>query len=160
MTDNHIAQVNIAPMLAPLDDPIMADFVANLDPINALADAAPGFVWRLKSDEGNATAIRVFENDMIIINMSVWESIDALYQYTYFTDHAGIFRRRAEWFTRLGKPSFALWHIPAGSEPTAQDARARLEFLQAHGPTPYAFTFKQRFTPDEARAYSAVTSRA
>lgn len=147
MSAYHIAQINIARMLAPLDDPIMHGFVSNLDRINALAEATPGFVWRLKGDEGNATASRIFEDDYIIINMSVWESIDALFDYTYKSAHVEIFRQRRDWFKAMKDVYFALWWIPAGHTPTPQEARARLEHLREHGATPHAFTFKKRFEP-------------
>lgn len=154
----HIAQVNIAAMRGAIDSDIMADFVANLERINAVADATPGFVWRLQGEEGNATAFRVFESDMLIINMSVWESVDVLFDYTYRSDHIDVFRRRAEWFTRMETPHMALWWIPAGHIPTPQEAKARLEYMQEHGVTPFAFTFKKRFTPDEMLAYAETNT--
>ena len=146
---HHLAQVNIARMRAPLDDPLMADFVANLDRINAVADDAPGFVWRLQTDEGDATALRVFDDAYLIINMSVWVSIEALFEYAYASDHVEVFRRRGEWFSKLDTPHMALWWVPAGHTPTVEEAKVRLEYLLTEGPTPEAFTFKKRFTPDE-----------
>ncbi|MBL8166022.1 MAG: DUF3291 domain-containing protein [Anaerolineae bacterium] len=150
----QIAQINIARMVAPLDSPVMADFVANLDQINALAEAAPGFVWRLKGEGNDATSLRPYEDDRIIVNMSVWQSIDALFQYTYYTAHTDFFRRRAEWFEKLATPAVTLWWVAAGHEPTPAEGRERLEYLAAHGPTPHAFTFKQHFSPEEAAAYA------
>lgn len=149
MTKYHLAQANIGIMLAPLDDPIMHGFVSKLDEINALADAAPGFVWRLQTESGDATAIRVFDNDKLIINMSVWESIDALHQYTYYSAHAEVFRQRRDFFEKMETPYLVLWWVPAGHIPTTDEMKARLEYLTAHGPTPHAFTFKQRFTVDD-----------
>src|SRR5688572_5889443 len=111
MPDYHIAQVNIGLARAAMDDPIMADFVNNLAEINALGEATPGFVWRLQTEEGNATALTVREN--YNLNMTVWESIEALYQYTYYSGHAEFFRRRAEWFHKLDTPVTVLWWIPA-----------------------------------------------
>jgi len=145
----HIAQVNIAEMLAPIDSETMAGFVARLDEINALAEGTPGFVWRLKGDDNNATALRVFDNHAIIINMSVWESIEALYQFTYYSDHVAVYRQRAQWFTKPVNHIMALWWVPAGHIPTPQEAKEKIAYLNAHGATPLAFTFKQRFTVEE-----------
>ena len=94
----HIAQINIARMLAPIDSHIMADFVAQLPPINALAEASPGFVWRLQSEGGDATSIKVYDDDMVIINLTVWESAEALRQYVYKSAHSGVMRDRRRWF--------------------------------------------------------------
>lgn len=149
----HLAQVNIARLRAPITDPLLADFVANLDRVNGLAEAAPGFVWRLKGDEGNALAVRAFDDDALIINISVWDGIDSLFEYTYKSDHVGVFRRRTEWFVPLGTSHLALWWIPAGHQPDANEAKESLAHLDAHGPTPRAFTFKQRFTPEDMLAY-------
>jgi hypothetical protein len=146
MTGFHLAEINIARMRAPLiTDLIMKDFVDQLDTINALAESSPGFVWRLKSDSGNATDILIYEDPRIIINMSVWESIDALFSYAYFTDHTDAFRRRGEWFERMTTPHMALWWVPVGTLPTAEEGKQRLDHLTQHGPTEYAFTFKHRF---------------
>jgi hypothetical protein len=154
MSGYHLAQVNIATMLAPLDSPIMAGFMNQLDEINALAERSPGFVWRLKTDDGDATAIRAFDDDKIIINMSVWHSVEALYEFAYYSKHVEPFRRRGEWFERMDTPILALWWIPAGHLPTTNEARERLRYLELHGPTPYAFTFKKRFSLDETLAYT------
>lgn len=143
----HIAQINIARLIEEIDSPRMATFFARIDEINALAERTPGFVWRLKGDDGNAMAIRVFDDNMLVINMSVWESIDALYNYTYFSDHAEVYRRRAEWFPKLGAQHLAMWWVEAGHIPTPAEAKERLAHIEAHGPTPTAFTFKQRFDP-------------
>ena len=144
MTLYYLAQINIARMRAPLTDPIMADFVAQLDTINALAERSPGFVWRLQSEGGNATDIRAFEDPLILVNMSVWTSIEALYDYTYRSSHSGVFRRRKEWFERL-EPVYALWWVPAGHLPDVTEGKARFEQLRQHGPSPEAFHFKHRF---------------
>lgn len=148
----HIAQLNIAKMLAPIDSDIMHGFVSRLDEINALAEQSEGFVWRLKGDDNNATAIRIFEDDMLIINLSVWESIDALHTYTYKTAHAELIKGRKDWFSALGKPHMALWWVKAGDIPLTTDAKERLEYLQANGASPYSFTFAKRFTVDEMLA--------
>ncbi len=150
MTAYHLAQVNISRLLAPLDSPELADFVANLEPINALADAAPGFVWRLKSDGGDATQIRVFDDPMIIVNMSVWASLDALRAFAFGSSHVQIMRRRNEWFEKFPAHSAALWWIPAGQLPTPDQARHRLETLDRLGPTPDAFTFRNLFQAPNA----------
>jgi len=147
MTNYHIAQVNIARMLGPIDCEIMASFVRLLEPINTLGEQSPGFVWRLKDDSGTATSIQVYNDPMLIVNLSVWESIDALYQYAYYSDHAAAFRRRREWFEKLEFPAFCLWWVAPGYRPSALEAKARLEYLKVNGPTPHAFTFRERFEP-------------
>jgi hypothetical protein len=135
-----------------LDSPALADFMALLDPVNALADHAPGFVWRLQSEEGNATSIPVLGDDRLIVNMSVWETIDHLADYVYRSDHVAVMRRRREWFERI-KVFMALWWVPEGHRPSVTEAEERLEHLRGQGPTPDAFTFRQRFAaPDGAYA--------
>ncbi len=147
----HLAQVNVGRLQEPIDDPMIADFVAQLDEINALADASPGFVWRLKDDSGNATAIPAFDDPQMIINMSVWESLEALREYTYRSDHIRVLSRRRDWFEKLNLPHLALWWIPAGALPTVAEAKERLALLAARGPTAEAFTFRDRFpAPAEA----------
>jgi hypothetical protein len=123
--------------------------MALLDPINAVADRSPGFVWRLQTEEGNATAIPVLGDDRLIVNMSVWESIDQLAEFVYRSgDHLAVMRRRRQWFDRI-KVFMALWWVPAGHHPTVAEAEERLEHLRVHGPTTFAFTFRQRFSaPD------------
>lgn len=153
---HHIAQINIGRILGPMDGSIMKEFADNLDPINALADNAPGFVWRLQSDEGNATSIKVYDDEMLLINMSVWDSIESLHKYVYNTQHVEFVRRRKEWFERLSTPIVALWWVPALHIPTPQEAKERLEFLTEHGATPYAFTFKERFTVEEMLKYQML----
>lgn len=123
--------------------------MANLDPINALADGSPGFVWRLQSEDGDATSIRAFDDELMIINMSVWESIDALAEFAYRSGHVAVMRRRREWFERM-RVYLALWWVPDGHTPTIGEAQERLAHLEAHGPSPCAFTFKQRFAPDQS----------
>ena len=152
----HLAQVNVAQLLAPLDDPQLAGFVARLDEINALADASEGFVWRLQTDAGDATALRVFDDDRLLVNLSAWRSVEALQHYVYRTVHAQLIRQRAQWFERLGRPHYALWWIPAGTLPTVEDARQRLAHLQAHGPSPRAFLFHRPYTANDAAAALAA----
>jgi hypothetical protein len=146
---HHLAQVNIARLVAPIDDPRIADFVAQLDEINALADNWPGFVWRLKSDSGNATDLAFNDDPFVIVNMSVWESVEALRDYAYMSKHVEVFRRRAEWFEKPSKPSYCLWWVPVGHTPTVREARERLEHYQSHGATPQAFWFSQRYPAPE-----------
>ena len=149
MTGWHIAQVNIALPRGPLESPALAEFVANLAPVNALADAAPGFVWRLEDESGDATSIRAFDDERLIINMSVWNSIEALWAFVYDSGHLDVMRRRREWMTRIAEAHQALWWLSAGEVPTIDEAKRRLDHIQAHGPTPYAFTFKHRFPPPD-----------
>lgn len=145
--DFHIAQINIARMRAPLDDPVMSDFVAQLEEVNAHADESPGFVWRLADDSGGAaTDIRPFNDDRILINMSVWETIEALREFTYRGRHSGLLKDRRKWFEE-GSTGIALWWIAAGALPSVEDAKRKLELLKANGPTAEAFTFKDLFPP-------------
>lgn len=143
---HHLAQINIARLIAPIDDPRIAGFVAQLDPVNALAEAAPGFVWRLKSAAGNATDIAYNDDPFVIVNMSVWESIEALRDYVYTSNHMNVFRDRANWFEKMDKPHYCLWWVPAGHIPTVAEGCERLEHYQKNGATPYSFWFSQRFT--------------
>jgi hypothetical protein len=145
MTIYHLAQINIGRIRAPLEDPLMAGFVDRLEAINRLADAAPGFVWRLQTDAGNATSIRPYEDERILINMSVWQSIEALWEYVYKSQHAEPLRLRSDWFEKMDSPYLALWWIPAGHIPTPLEGKERLDHLRRHGQTAHAFTFKSRF---------------
>lgn len=149
---HHLAQINVARMRYPLEHPGMAGFVARLDRINALADRAPGFVWRLQDDSGNATGLRPFEDPMIIVNMSVWRAPEALFDFVYRSAHAEVMRQRKSWFEQPKQPHMALWWIPAGALPTVDDGKAQLEHLQEHGPSRCAFTLKQRFPPPAVAA--------
>jgi heme-degrading monooxygenase HmoA len=143
----HLAQVNIARLLAPIDDPLLADFVAALAPINALADASPGFVWRFQTAAGDATSVRPYDDDRIIINFSVWESVETLKGYVYQSAHAQVMRGRRKWFEKMADSHMALWWVPEGHIPTWQEARERIESVRAHGETPFAFTFRRVFAP-------------
>ena len=143
----HLAQLNIARLLAPVDSPLLAEFVARLDDINALADAAPGFVWRFQTEDGDATALRPYDDDQIIVNYSVWESPEALRDYVFTGGHAEVMRRRREWFSRMAEAYVVLWWIPAGHRPTMAEASEKLERLRQAGPTPEAFPFKRIFPP-------------
>ena len=145
MPTYHLAQINIARMLAPIDDPIMAEFVAQLPPINALADQSPGFVWRLQSESGDATSIRVYDDDFIIVNLTVWESVDALREYVYKSAHQGVLRDRKRWFEKFDGSYYALWWVPAGHYPSTGEGKERLDYLREHEETAYAFSFKNVF---------------
>ncbi len=154
----HLVQVNVAVPREPLDSPALAEFVANLEPVNALADRSPGFVWRLADESSDATSIRAFEDERMIINMSVWESVEALWAFVYVGRHLEVMRRRREWMTRIADTYMALWWLPAGEIPTPAQARERLDHLRAHGPTPWAFTFKRRYAAREATSAAASSA--
>ena len=153
----ELAQVNVARLRSPLESAELADFVAALDPVNASADAAPGFVWRLQTEDGNATAITAFEWDTadsagVIVNMSTWRSIDELATWVYGDMHREVLRRRREWFARVTEATVALWWVPAGHRPTTAEAEDRVRHLRTHGPTPEAFTFRDVFpVPGDTR---------
>ena len=147
----HIAQLNVARALGTMDEPVMADFVARLAEINSLGDRSPGFVWRLQGEGGTSVELAGSDDPRYIVNLTVWESIEALYEFTYRSEHKTVFKRRFDWFERFGRPSVCLWWQPAGTIPTVQDAERRLRHLDEHGPTPEAFTFKRPFpAPDAA----------
>jgi hypothetical protein len=143
----HIAQVNVGRLKAEPGDPLIAEFMNSLDRINALAEASPGFVWRLKDESNNATSIRVFDDPRVAVNLSVWETIEALQAFAYRSEHVQFFRRRAQWFEDFGAQHLALWWVEAGTLPSALDAKARLEHLQNQGQSSLAFTFRERFPP-------------
>ncbi len=148
----QLAQVNIARPVEPLTSPRLAEFMALLEPVNALADAAPGFVWRLQTEDGDATAVRAFGDDELIVNMSVWESVEALGEFVFGGFHAEVMRRRRQWFAHLGEPYAVTWWVTTGELPTLADAEERLASLRAHGPTPAAFTLQRAFPPERAAA--------
>ena len=153
MSGYELAQLNIAEMKAPLESPVMADFVANLDRINALAESSPGFVWRLKGDEGNATEFRPL-GDNVLVNVSVWASVAALNDYVYKSGHVEIMRRRREWFGRMAEAAVVLWWVPCGHRPSIEEALSKLAHLRQHGPTRFAFTFRQAYPqPDQAASH-------
>ena len=145
VVEQHLAQLNTGRMRAPTDDPLVKEFMDALDPVNALAERSPGFVWRFQTADGNATAERPFDDDTILVNFSTWESVEALSDYVYRSDHAAYLRRRAEWFERFDGIYSVLWWVPAGHRPTVEEALERLEHLRVHGPTRKAFTFRHRF---------------
>ncbi len=135
----HLAQLNIGRFRYPTDDPRMADFMNNLALVNGIADRSPGFVWRLQDDSGNATAFRPFPDPRMAVNLSVWDSVEALERFVWQTVHKRFYGRRPEWFDTMDGPHFVMWWIPAGHLPTLSEAKERLEHLAAHGPSDYAF---------------------
>jgi hypothetical protein len=157
MSNYQLAQINVAKLKAPLDSPELRDFVDNLDRINALAEASPGFVWRLVGDGNDATSLRPFGDD-VIVNMSVWSDVAALRAFVYDSAHVAIMRRRREWFTRMAEVYMVLWWVPAGHEPTIDEAAARLARLREKGPTREAFTFGETFPAPDAAAGAATVS--
>ncbi len=157
MSRYELAQLNIALLKDSLESPLLADFVANLVRINALAEEAPGFVWRLETEEGDATALRPIGDD-IIVNMSVWKDMASLHNYVYRSAHAKIMSRRKEWFHHMKEAYSVLWWVPVGHRPEVEEALARLNALREHGPHADAFTFRKPFPapdagdPEETRA--------
>ena len=146
----QLAQLNIARMRFPLESPEMADFVNNLDRINELADSSEGFVWRLQGDGNDATSLRPFDDDFIIVNMSVWDNLESLKNYVYKSAHTDIFRRRAEWFEKVQEAMVVNWWIPTGQIPTLTESKERLEHLRQNGSSEFAFSFREAFaTPSE-----------
>jgi hypothetical protein len=145
MLTSHLAQANVARMRGPLEDDVMAGFAARLEPLNALADESPGFVWRYQTDAGDATEVRVFNDELILFNMSVWESIEALENFVYRSNHIEALQKKAEWFERANRASLALWWIEAGHLPSVEEAKERFDILWSDGPNAEVFTFKDRF---------------
>jgi hypothetical protein len=146
----ELAQLNIGIIKGPMDSPVMADFAANLERINALADQTPGFVWRLQTDDGDATALRPFDDENMLVNMSVWRDADSLRRFVYRSDHVDIMRRRGEWFERMSEAFLVLWWVPEGHRPGVAEAIAKLGTLRRHGPTAQAFTFRQSYPAPDA----------
>lgn len=147
-----LAQINIGRLLAPTDAPETAGFMEALVPINALADASPGFLWRLQTEDGDATAIRPYPDALMIVNMSTWASLEALADFVYGAPHRAIMVQRRQWFEKFESVFLALWWVPAGHIPSIDEAKARLTLLEAEGPTPEAFTFRQPFPAPDAPA--------
>ncbi len=157
----ELAQVNVARLAAPLDDPRLIDFVTGLDRVNAAADRAPGFVWRLQTEDGNATAIQAFAWDTagssgVIVNMSVWTDIEHLAAFVFGAMHRQVLRRRREWFEPMKEAFTACWWVPAGARPTTDDAEDRVRHLRRHGPTPGAFTLRVHYPPPGATRADAA----
>jgi heme-degrading monooxygenase HmoA len=137
------------PLIAPLDDPQIAGFVARLEEINSLADNAPGFVWRLQTEEGDATNLRPFDDEQIIVNLSVWESLEQLKDFVFKSAHNEVLKQRRQWFEKFAGVFAALWWIEAGQVPTIKEAKERLAHLAQYGATESAFTFQKPFPPPE-----------
>lgn len=149
MSSYHLVQSNVARMLGLIEDPVMAGFVERLEPLNALADASPGFVWRYQTDEGDATEVRVFNDELILFNMSVWESVEALENFVYRSNHVEALQKKAEWFERASRATLALWWIEIEHVPSVEEAKDRFDVLWRDGPSAEAFTFRDRFpAPD------------
>jgi heme-degrading monooxygenase HmoA len=143
----HLAQFNISTLRQPLDHPDIADFVAGLEAINGLADRSDGFVWRLQTDAGDLTSVRPYDDPDVIVNLSVWASLDALRAFAYRSGHLSFLRRRAEWFVPMAGESVVAWWVTAGHLPDIAEAKDRLERLNAAGSTPDAFSLKRPFPP-------------
>ena len=143
----HLAQLNVARALEPLDSPLLADFMAALDRINALAEAAPGFVWRLRGETGNATDVRAGDDPSLIVNLTVWQSPEELFDFVYRSQHTAVMAKRRQWFEKMAEAHQVLFWIPAGHIPTLDEALERLALVRQLGPTREAFTFKARFAP-------------
>jgi len=146
----QLAQANVAYALVPTDNPQMADYIARLDEMNFLAERSPGFVWRYITDSRDPNQ-REFEDPLVLFNMSVWTSIEALHNYTYATAHSEVYAARKKWFADVkavvGGHALALWWIPEGSLPTVKDAKQKLQLITENGPTVEAFSLKKRFPP-------------
>ncbi|MBV4360010.1 DUF3291 domain-containing protein [Pinibacter aurantiacus] len=149
----ELAQVNIGRILGPMDSDVMTDFAANIDYINGLAESSDGFVWRLKDENNNATDIKMFDDEFLLVNMSVWKNVDTLFEFTYRTMHTEFLKRRKEWFSKLDQMHYALWYVPTGHKPTTAEAKERLEYIEQNGDTPFAFGFKNRFSVEDYVAF-------
>ena len=145
--DWHVALFNIARAVAPLDDPILAEFMGSLDRINARADQTDGLIWRFQTESGNATEERAYPDDRVIINLSVWRDIESLREFTYRGDHAEIMRRRREWFERMTETYLVLWWVRAGTIPSVSDAKSRLAYVRQFGLSSQGFNFQERYPP-------------
>ncbi len=147
MASFSLAQLNIGIIRAPMDSPMMADFANNLARINAVAEASPGFVWRLQTDAGDATSSRHFDDDNMLVTMSGWRDVESLRHYVYSSAHVELMRRRREWFQPMPEAFLVLWWIPQDHLPSVGEAVDRLALLRANGPTPDAFTFRTVYPP-------------
>ncbi|MEO1148243.1 MAG: DUF3291 domain-containing protein [Cyanobacteria bacterium J06638_22] len=147
--DYYLAQINIARMRASLDDPIMAEFANALDDVNAVAEQSPGFVWRLQTPSGNATSIQAYSDPQILVNLSVWQSVEQLKTYVYKSLHGDFFARRRSWFEKYSGEHFGMWWVPVGHLPTVEEGKAKLAYLEQHGDSPECFTFAKPY-PSES----------
>jgi heme-degrading monooxygenase HmoA len=155
MQTHNLAQINIGRLIAPLDDPRIAGFLSQLGPINELADNSPGFVWRLQSEQGNATDVPYNDDPTMMVNMSVWESLETLRQFTYKTQHLEVFRDRAKWFQKLDLPHYCLWWVPVGHIPNVEEGRHKLEHYRRYGSTPESFWFSEPYPVPSAELQPA-----
>ena len=140
--DVLLAHINIGMLKAPIDDPMITDFAKNLDKINAIAEAAPGFIWRLKDENNNATSFNPYNNELIVVNISVWVNLKALKDYAYHTDHMAFFKRRHEWFKPMDQAHMCLWWTELEAMPDAEEGKRRLDYYWDNGPTQFAFDFR------------------
>jgi|TARA_R110002110_G_scaffold196658_1_gene406559 6-phosphogluconolactonase (cycloisomerase 2 family) len=146
----QLAQLNIAEAITKMDSPVMADFVNNTDRINAIAEESEGFVWRLIIDYNDDThVVNAFNSDSIVANMSVWKNRESLFNYVYNSGHVEVFKRKKEWFKEMLKMHMVLWYVNDGHNPTIEEGKERLEYLQKHGESPYAFGFKSKYLPED-----------
>ena len=146
---HQLAELNVGRFRGvDIHDPIMKEFADNLDKINALAESCDGFIWRLKDENNNATAFNPYEDERIAVNMSIWRNIESLENFAYKSGHVDFLRRKREWFENFGSAYLVLWWIPIDTLPTLEEAIARLDYLQLHGSTLHAFTFKNQFEPN------------
>ena len=148
MADYHLAQINVALANAPFDSPELAEFLEQVDAINAPADQSPGFIWRLQTPEGNTTGVRINDDDRLFLNLTVWESVEALREYAYRSGHIDVMRRRKEWFVPYGSNYLAMWWVPAVTLPTVDEGLARIEYIDEYGASAHAFGFRQQFPPE------------
>ncbi|MBD0832811.1 DUF3291 domain-containing protein [Aestuariibaculum sediminum] len=153
MQEYHLAQVNIAKGLEPLDHTVMQDFVNSTNEINAIAEASQGFVWRLKDMDKAEQVQSLFHESNLIVNISVWKNLEALFNYVYKSNHIAVLKRKKEWFENIKMKHMAFWYVPKGYNPTLKDAKIRLDYLNSHGETPFAFTFKSKFSVKDAINY-------
>jgi heme-degrading monooxygenase HmoA len=157
----HLAQINIARMRAPLNDPIMAGFVEQLDAVNALADSSSGFVWRLQTLEGDATSLHPYDDELILMNISVWASLAdfSAFAYASSSQHHRVMQHRRQWFQRFDGPYTALWWVSDDHIPSVAEAKERLDYLRTHGESPYAFSFKKTFPMPEMVEGATIISK-
>ncbi|KJD34848.1 hypothetical protein PW52_13115 [Tamlana sedimentorum] len=155
MQQFYLAQVNVAKCKAPLDDPIMQDFVNNVNRINAIADQSEGFIWRLEGEEKNEVA-QIFQDASLIVNISLWKNLESLFNYIYKSAHVDIFKRKKEWFSKIELSHMAFWYIPESALPTLQEAKHKLDYLNEFGSSPYAFTFKDKFSVSDFLNYKPL----
>lgn len=158
MSDYQIAEINIARMKGVnINDPVMKEFVDNLDKVNALAESSEGFIWRLKDDNNNATSHNPYDDEQVVINISVWQNIEALENFMYKTLHSVFLKRRKEWFQTFGKVYTAMWWVSSGQFPSVQEATDKLEYLQKNGASEWVFDFKRKFPPPHTFSPNSLT---